>query len=69
MQRPPFGLLLQILLMLVVLLLGVLFLREPRLQRCEDRFLRWLLKNSDPHGPAASLTVVDIDHDRSVNMT
>ncbi len=66
MQRPPFGLLLQILLMLVVLLLGVLFLREPRLQRAEDYFLRWLLKNSDPHGPVASLTVVEIDHDRSV---
>ena len=66
MQRPPFGLLLQILLMLVVLLLGVVFLREPRLQRTEEYFLRWLLKNSDAHGPAASLTVVDIDHDRSV---
>ena len=67
MQRPPFGLLLQILLMLVVLLLGVLFLRESRLQRCEEYFLRWLLKNSDPYGPAASLTVVEIDHDRSVD--
>ena len=67
MQRPPFGLLLQILLMLVVLLVGVLFLREPRLQRSEEYFLRWLLKNSDPHGPAASLTVVEIDHDRSVD--
>jgi hypothetical protein len=63
MQRPPFGLWFQILLMLVVLLLGVLFLREPRLQRCEEFFLRWLLKNSDPHGPGASLTVVDISHD------
>lgn len=66
MQRPPFGLLLQILLMLVVLLLGVLFLREPRLQRSEEFFLRWLLKNSDPHGPAASLTVVDIGHDKTM---
>jgi hypothetical protein len=66
MQRPPFGLWLQVLLMLVVLLLGLLFLREPRLQRCEEFFLRWLLKNSDPHGPAASLTVVDINHDSSM---
>jgi hypothetical protein len=66
MQRPPFGLWFQVLLMLVVLLLGVLFLREPRLQRCEEFFLRWLLKNSDPHGPAASLTVVDISHDPSM---
>jgi hypothetical protein len=49
--------------MLVVLLLGILFLREPRLERTEEFFLRWLLKNSDPHGPVASLTVVDIGHD------
>ena len=49
--------------MLVVLLLGILFLREPRLEHSEDLFLRWLLKNSDPHGPAASLTVVDIGQD------
>src|SRR3954468_17525626 len=57
MQRPTFWLI------LVVLLLGTLFLREPRLQRSEEFFLRWLLKNSDPHGPAAALTVVDIGHD------
>jgi hypothetical protein len=49
--------------MLVVLLLGILFLREPRLERSEEFFLRWLLKNSDPHAPVASLTVVDIGHD------
>ena len=67
MQRPPFGLLLQILLMLVILLLGVLFLREPRFQRSEEIFLRWLLKNSDPHGPAASLTVVEIGHDNTMD--
>jgi hypothetical protein len=66
MQRPPFGLWFQVLLMLVVLLLGLLFLREPRLQRREEFFLRWLLKNSDPHGPAASLTVVDVGHDPSM---
>src|SRR5437764_1532872 len=63
MQRPPVGLAIQLLFMLVVLLLGLLFLREPRLERSEEFFLRWLLKNSDPHGPAASLTVVDIGHD------
>src|SRR3954454_19616301 len=50
-------------LMLVVLLLGILFLREARLERSEEFSLRWLLRNSDPHGPAASLTVVDIGHD------
>jgi hypothetical protein len=67
MQRQPFGLWFQVLLMLVVLLIGVLFLREPRLQRCEEYFLRWLLKNSDPHGPAASLTVVEVGHDPSMD--
>jgi hypothetical protein len=54
MQRPTLWL------MLVVLLLGLLFLREPRLERSEEFFLRWLLRNSEPHGPAASLTVVDL---------
>src|SRR2546423_13003399 len=63
MPRPSLQLILHLLLMLVVLLLGVLFLGEPRLERHEELFLRWLLKNSDPHGPAASLTVVDIGHD------
>jgi hypothetical protein len=49
--------------MLVVLLVGVLFLREPRLERSEEYFLRWLLKNADTHGPPAPLTVVEIGHD------
>src|SRR6476659_64184 len=60
MQRPTLWLI------LVVLLLGALFLREPRLQGSEEYFLRWLLKNSDPHSKAASLTVVDIGHDTSM---
>jgi hypothetical protein len=46
--------------MIVVLLSGILFLREPRLQSSEEYFLRWLLKNSEPHGPPAPLTVVEI---------
>ncbi|HEY2614395.1 MAG TPA: hypothetical protein VGI42_01690 [Chthoniobacterales bacterium] len=50
-------------LMLVVLLLGLLFLREPRLEQSEEFFLRWLLKNSEPRIPAAQLTVVEIGHD------
>ncbi len=66
MQRPPVGLLIQLLFMVVVLLLGLLFLREPRFERSEEFFLRWLLKNSDPHAKAASLTVVDIGHDTSL---
>ncbi len=47
----------------VVLLLGAFFLREPRLQGSEDYFLRWLLKNSEPRGPIAPVTVVEIGHD------
>ena len=46
--------------MIVLLLLGILFLREPRLQSSEEYFLRWLLKNSEPQGPPAPLTVVEI---------
>jgi hypothetical protein len=42
MQRPSLWM------MIVVLLLGLLFLREPRLQRSEEYFLRWILKNSQP---------------------
>jgi hypothetical protein len=49
--------------MLIVLLLGILFLREPRLQQSEEIFLRWLLKNADPHGSPAPLTVVEIGHE------
>lgn len=47
----------------VVLLLSAFFLREPRLQESEDYFLRWLLKNSEPRGPMAPVTVVEIGHD------
>ncbi len=54
MQRPSLWL------MLVVLLLGLLFLREPRLQRREEIFLRWLLKNSQPRDTAPPLTIVEI---------
>lgn len=57
MQRPS------LFLMLVVLLLGLLFLREPRLQQNEDGFLRWLLLNSSPSGPLAPMTVVEIGND------
>lgn len=57
MQRPT------IWITLAVLLLGVVFVREPRLERSEEFFLRWLLKNSEPRGPMAPLTVVEIGHD------
>ena len=57
MQRPTLWL------MLVVLLVGILFLREPRLERSEEFFLQWLLKNSEPRAPSAPLTVVEIAPD------
>jgi hypothetical protein len=49
--------------MIVVLLAGILFLREPRLQKSEEFFLRWVLKYSQPSGPAAALAVVEIGRD------
>jgi hypothetical protein len=49
-----------ILLMLVVLLLGTLFLRDQRLQRSEEIFLRWLIRNSAIRAKPAPLTIVDL---------
>jgi hypothetical protein len=46
--------------LLVVVLLGILFLREPRFQRLEQIFLRWLINNSRPVMPTPPLTIVDI---------
>ena len=43
-----------------VLLLGVLFLREPRFQRYEDVFVRWLLRHSQPATKAVPLTIVEV---------
>lgn len=50
---------------LVVLLLGVLVLREPRFEKLEESFLRWLLRNAEPPKVAVPLTVVEIGRDRS----
>lgn len=61
MQRPT------IWLILVVGLLGILFLREPHLAQTEEFFLRWLLRNTTPAGPAAPLTVVEITRDGSLD--
>ncbi len=49
--------------MLVILLLGILFLREPRFAEAEDVFLRWLIRHSQGSGPAVPLTVVEIGRD------
>ncbi len=50
---------------LVVLLLGVLLLREPRFERLEENFLRWLLRNAQPPKVSIPLTVVEIGRDRT----
>ncbi len=57
MERPSLWVL------LVILLLGVLFLREPRFERSEEVFLRWLLKNAQSSGKAPPLTVVEVGRD------
>lgn len=54
MERPS------IFVIILVLLLGVLFLREPRFQRSEEIFLRWLLRHSQPTAKAVPLTMVEI---------
>jgi amidase len=46
--------------MLAMLLLGILFLREPRFQRGEEVFLHWLLENSQTRGATVPLTVIEI---------
>ncbi len=46
--------------MLAIVLASLLFLREPRLQRYDEGFLRWLLRNSRPIGGSIPLTIVDI---------
>ncbi len=50
--------------MLVVLLLGILVLREPRFEKLEENFLRWLLRNATPPKVAIPLTVVEIGRNR-----
>ena len=54
MERPS------ILVIVLVLLLGVLFLREPRFQRSEEIFLRWLIRHSEPAVKPVPMTIVDI---------
>ena len=49
--------------MLVVVLLGLLLLRDPAFRRWDEIYLRWLLKHSQPAGPGVPLTVVEIGRD------
>src|SRR5256714_10350372 len=53
MERPSIGVI------IVVLLLGVLFLREPQFQRSEEVFLRWLIRHSQPVAKSVPITVVE----------
>jgi CHASE2 domain len=45
---------------IVVLLLGILFLREPRFQRSEEIFLHWLVRHSQPSIKSVPLTIVEV---------
>ena len=54
MERPS------IFVIILVLLLAALFLREPRFQRSEEIFLRWLLRHSQPATKPVPLTIVDV---------
>jgi hypothetical protein len=53
----------------VVFLLGVLVLREPRFGQFEENFLRWLLNNAQPPARPVPLTVVEIGRDRPSKKT
>src|ERR1700720_788071 len=44
---------------IVVLLLAVLFLAEPRFQRSEEIFLRWLIRHSQPAAKAVPITIIE----------
>src|ERR1700692_388910 len=61
MERPSIWVL------LVVLLLGIFFLREPRFQRSEEIFLRWLLRNSQSSAKPAPLTIVDVGRNGAIS--
>jgi len=50
-------------LILVVILLGALILREPRLQQMEDVFLSWFMEHAEAVLPPAPVTLVEIGRD------
>ena len=50
-------------LLLVVLLLALLVLREPRFADAEENFLNWMVKHSEARGPAVPFSVVEIGAD------
>ena len=50
-------------LFLVLILLGTLILREPRLQRVDDFFQAWAMENSAGPLPPSPVTLVEIGRD------
>jgi hypothetical protein len=56
-------------LVLVVILLGALILREPRLQKVEDVFLGWFMEHAEVVLPPAQVTLVEIGRDDFQRMT
>jgi len=56
-------------LILVVILLGVLILREPRLQKIEDILFSYFMEHSEPVLPPAQVTLVEIGREDFRKMT
>ncbi|MDQ3199693.1 MAG: CHASE2 domain-containing protein [Verrucomicrobiota bacterium] len=56
-------------LILVVILLGALILREPRLRQLEDVFLNWFMQHAETGLPQAPITLVEIGRDDFQRMT
>ena len=55
--------------MLVIMLASLLFLREPRFQRSEEIFLRWLIRHSQPAAKAVPITIAEAIEIRSKHLT
>ncbi|MBA3651749.1 MAG: CHASE2 domain-containing protein, partial [Chthoniobacterales bacterium] len=56
-------------LILVVILLGVIILRESRLQQVEDVFLSWFMEHTEASLPPALVTLVEIGQNDFQRMT
>jgi hypothetical protein len=56
-------------LLLVVILLGAIILRDPRLQKVEGTFLDWFLQHAEPVLPAAQVTLVELGRDDILRLT
>ncbi len=56
-------------LILIVILLGVIILRESRLQQVEDVFLSWFMEHTEASLPPAPVTLVEIGRNDFQRMT